>query len=73
MLKVLRLAVCGSAVKYDWLAPLMLEQAGKERQLDYGGGRSVDAERRYAERGATLAFLTGWLQEARELSRRLGF
>jgi hypothetical protein len=30
-------------VKYDWITALMLARAGEE-QLDYGGGRTVDAE-----------------------------
>jgi hypothetical protein len=67
-----RLAVCASAVKYDWLTALMLARAGEE-QLDYGGGRTVSAELRYQERGLVLAFLAGWAAEARALAPRLGF
>lgn len=70
--RLVRLAVCASAIKYDWLAPLMLARAGDERQLDYGGEQTVSAERRYAERGATLAFLADWIDEARRLARALG-
>ncbi len=55
-----RLAVCASSIKYDWLAPLMLEVAAHRQQLDYGGEQTVSAELRYAERGATLAFFAGW-------------
>ncbi|MEU8356789.1 hypothetical protein AB0C27_12325 [Nonomuraea sp. NPDC048882] len=66
--RLVRLAVCASAVKYDFLAPpLMLRQAG-EAQLDYGGSRPVDATRRYRERGAALMFLAGWADEARKLA-----
>lgn len=36
--RLVRLGVCASAVKYDWLTALMLARAGEERQLDYGGG-----------------------------------
>ncbi|WP_220449139.1 aminoglycoside phosphotransferase family protein [Nonomuraea mesophila] len=68
--RLVRLAVCASAIKYDFLAPLMLARAG-ERQLDYGGARPVDAARRYRERGAALMFLAGWAEEARRLSDRL--
>ena len=60
--------MCASAIKYDWLVPLMLERAADERQLDYGRKWEVSAERRYAERGATLAFLARWADEARRLS-----
>ncbi|MBC9727423.1 aminoglycoside phosphotransferase [Streptomyces sp. TRM68367] len=70
--RLVRLAVCASAVKYDWLTPLMLARAGEE-QLDYGGGRTVSAERRYHERGLTLAFLADWAAEARTLAPLLGF
>ncbi|NUP22657.1 MAG: aminoglycoside phosphotransferase [Streptomyces sp.] len=70
--RLVRLAVCASAVKYDWLTALMLARAGEE-QLDYGGGRTVSAELRYRERGLTLAFLADWATEARTLARSLGF
>jgi hypothetical protein len=63
-----RLAMCASAIKYEWLVPLMLARAGDERQLDYGREREISAEQRYAERGAALAFLAGWAEEARWLS-----
>ncbi|MEV0583651.1 phosphotransferase [Nonomuraea sp. NPDC050310] len=62
-----RLAVCASAVKYDWLVPALLRRAGEAVQLDYGGGRPVDVARRYRERGAALMFLAGWAEEARGL------
>ncbi|MGW7237644.1 hypothetical protein [Streptomyces sp. NPDC054804] len=64
--------MCASAVKYDWLTAAMLSRAGEE-QLDYGGGRRVSAELRYRERGATLAFLADWADEARALAPELGF
>ncbi|MER5791629.1 aminoglycoside phosphotransferase [Streptomyces sp. NPDC001980] len=70
--RLVRLAVCASAVKYDWLTALMLARAG-EAQLDYGGGRPVSAELRYRERGLTLAFLADWAAEARALAPELGF
>lgn len=64
--RLVRLGVCASAVKYDWLVPLMLRNAGAE-QVDYGGGRTVSATRRYRERGAAMMFLAGWADEARRL------
>ena len=66
-----RLAMCASAVKYEWLAPLMIADAGSA-QGDYGGERAVDAPRRFAERGAALVFLESWVDEALHLARRLG-
>ncbi|MFK4102063.1 aminoglycoside phosphotransferase [Streptomyces sp. NPDC019531] len=71
--RFVRLGVCASAVKYDWLTGLMLARAGEERQLHYGGEREVSAELRYRERGLALEFLAGWAAEARALAPRLGF
>ena len=70
--RLVRLGVCASAVKYDWITALMLARAGEE-QLDYGGGRTVPAEIRYRERGMTLAFLAEWAAEARRLAPQAGF
>ncbi|MER5661703.1 aminoglycoside phosphotransferase, partial [Streptomyces mirabilis] len=71
--RLVRLGMCASAVKYDWLAPLMLARADEARQPDYGGQGEVAAERRYRERGLAFAFLAGWAAEARELAPLLGF
>ncbi|MFI7642158.1 hypothetical protein [Nonomuraea sp. NPDC049400] len=68
--RLVRLAVCASAVKYDFLAPMMLAGVG-QAQLDYGGARPVDAARRYRERGKALMFLMGWADEARRLAESL--
>jgi len=70
--RAVRLAVCASAVKYDWLTALSLARAGEE-QIDYGGAGVVAGELRYRERGLTLAFLAGGAREARELAPGLGF
>ncbi|AMW13650.1 aminoglycoside phosphotransferase [Streptomyces qaidamensis] len=70
--QLVRLGVCASAVKYDWLAALMLARADEE-QPAYGGEGTVPAELRYRERGLTLAFLAEWAAEARQLAPRLGF
>ena len=70
-----RLALLGmraSAVKYHWLAPLMLAQADREEHPDYGGVGTVDPRVRYAERAAGLALLCDWADEARALAGRLG-
>ncbi|GAA1351181.1 aminoglycoside phosphotransferase [Streptomyces beijiangensis] len=71
--RLVRLGMCASAVKYDWLTALMLGRAGEERQLDYGGARTVSPGLRYRERGQALAFLAGWADEARALATELGF
>ncbi|WP_405990062.1 aminoglycoside phosphotransferase [Streptomyces sp. NBC_00986] len=70
--RLVRLGVCASVVKYDWLTALMLARASEERQLDYGGERAVSAELRYRERGLALVFLAGWAAEARVLAPQVG-
>ena len=70
--RLVRLGMCASAIKYVWLPPLMLVRAGDATQLDYGGKATVDAARRYAERGRVFTFLLAWAQEARELTAALG-
>ena len=58
-----------SAIKYDWLAPLLLARADEE-QLDYGGLTPVDPQERYRERGLALLELTHWAEQAGDLVRR---
>ncbi len=70
--RLVRLGMCASAVKYEWLGPLMLQRASNASQLDYGGRKTVDAQRLYAERGIALAFLASWAEEARALAEELG-
>jgi Phosphotransferase enzyme family len=69
--RIVRLGVCASAVKYDWLTAFSLEQAGAE-QLAYGRAERVDAQERYAARAAGLALCARWADEAEELARQLG-
>ena len=70
--RLVRLGMCASAVKYEWLGPLMLQRASNASQLDYGGRETVDAKRLYAERGIALAFLASWAEEAKALAEELG-
>ncbi|MFJ7336954.1 aminoglycoside phosphotransferase [Streptomyces sp. NPDC101116] len=70
--RLVRLGVCASAVKYDWLTALMLARADRE-PVAYGGEGTVPAELRYRERALTLAFLAEWAAEARMLAPLLGF
>ncbi|MEU6712166.1 hypothetical protein ABZ897_11875 [Nonomuraea sp. NPDC046802] len=65
-----RLAVCASAVKYDWLVPWLLRHIDRQPRA-YGGQGAVDAVRLFHERGAAMLFLTGWADEARRLSDTL--
>ena len=71
--RVVRLGMCASAVKYEWLGPLMLQRASEARQLGYGGEETADADLLYAERGHVLAFLSSWAEEARTLAEELGY
>jgi hypothetical protein len=63
--RAVRLGMCASAVKYEWLGPLMLQRASETRQLEYGGGEAADPNFLNAERGRGLAFLASWAEEAR--------
>jgi hypothetical protein len=49
-MRLVRLGICASAVKYDWLTAACLEHAGAEEHLDYGRDASVDADQRVRER-----------------------
>ena len=57
-----RLGVVASCVKYTWLLPLMLEQAGNDTQRAYH--QPADAQELYRRRGLTLAHLVEWCDEA---------
>ncbi len=70
---MVRLGICASAVKYEWLGPLMLQRASEARQLEYGGEETADSDLLYAERGRALAFLTSWAEEAKALAQELGY
>jgi len=60
------------AVKYVWLAPLLLEKAGEPVQRQYGGAQLADANRQYQNRGLALSFLCGWASSAIKAQRALG-
>ena len=70
--RVVRLGICASAVKYDWLTAFCLEYAGADEHLDYGRDAAVDAGERYAARAAGLALCARWAREAEELADALG-
>ena len=61
-----------SAVKYDWLAALTLEQVGQARQYRYGGGGEIDATFKFTERSRVLEFNARWARQAIELADQLG-
>jgi hypothetical protein len=69
--RVVRLGICGSAVKYDWLTALSLERAETEEHVDYGHAGTVDPSARYAARAAGLALCARWADEAARLDQEL--
>jgi hypothetical protein len=69
--RLVRLGICASAVKYDWLTAFCLEHARDEEHPDYGRKGGVDADRRYAARAAGLALCARWTREAEELADTL--
>jgi Phosphotransferase enzyme family len=70
--RLVRLAMCASAVKYDWLAPAMLERADGGSAIGYGGRSVPDAERLFSERARALAFIVERADEARRLAAEIG-
>ena len=50
----IELAMAASAIKYDWLTPLMLERASATVHMQYGGTGSIDATELYTKRGLAL-------------------
>lgn len=48
------------AVKYVWLAPLLLERAASEVQTTYGDMELSNANAQYRRRGQTLSHLCDW-------------
>ncbi|MEV6980449.1 hypothetical protein AB0M95_04210 [Sphaerisporangium sp. NPDC051017] len=70
--RLVRLGICASAVKYDWLTVRCLEMASADRHPDYGGEATVDANAGYAARAAGLSLCARWAREAELLARDLG-
>jgi hypothetical protein len=70
--RLVRLGICASAVKYDWLTAFCLEHARADEHVGYGREASVDAGERYAARAAGLALCGRWAREAEELAAALG-
>jgi Phosphotransferase enzyme family len=70
--EVVRLGMLASAVKYDWLTPLMLSKASATTHKTYGGADEIDAEVLYRERGEALLLNARRAIEALELATQLG-
>jgi hypothetical protein len=62
--RLVALGIRASAVKYDWLAPRLLAQAGQDEHLAYGGGRTIDSDARYGAAAAGLRLCARWADEA---------
>ena len=56
--RMVQLGMWSSAVKYDWLAPFTLAQAGLARQYRYGGGDEIDATFKFRGNEAWLCYST---------------
>ena len=63
-----RLGVVASCVKYAWLLPLMLEQAGRDAHHAYH--QPADSGSLFHQRGLALAHLVAWCDEALALGGR---
>ncbi len=70
--RLAQLGMWSSAVKYDWLAALTLEQVRQARQYRYGGGGEIEATFRFSERSRVLEFNARWARQAVDLAGRLG-
>ena len=69
---LIRLAMCASACKYDWIAGTTLARAaaGTATQPIYGSVE-VDPDLLFATRAEVLTLLVEWAAEARALAREL--
>ncbi len=63
--RVVRLAMCAAAVRYEWLAPALLEHA--THLADPAYGPPVDVDRLFAARGSVLRVAIALVAEARRL------
>ncbi|MFG1828059.1 hypothetical protein ACGFIJ_36815 [Microbispora bryophytorum] len=70
--RLVRLGICASAVKYDWLTARSLETASADQHTDYGGDTTVNPDARYAARAAGLSLCARWAREADHLAHDLG-
>ncbi len=71
----LRRYLHASAVKYVWLAPLLLARAKDAHQLSYGGeaiADRVDVNEQYRARGMALMRLCEWADEAVKEKHEIG-
>jgi hypothetical protein len=69
--RLVRLGMTASAVKYTWLLPLQLTAAGSTKHFAYH--QPADPDVLYAARGAGLAHLVRWCDEALLLADKLGY
>jgi hypothetical protein len=71
--RLVRLAICASACKYDWIAGATLARAATDSPTQPIYGRvEVDADLLFETRAHVLAFLAEWAAEARSLAGSLG-
>ncbi|MBK9178774.1 MAG: aminoglycoside phosphotransferase [Acidimicrobiales bacterium] len=68
--RLVRLAMCAAAVKYEWLPVVLLLQAGQAEHRAYG--RPAEADALFAARAAGLGLVVRHAAEARRLAGQLG-
>jgi len=71
-IRLARLGMWSSAVKYDWLGPATVIGAQTSDHLRYGGVESVDPVHKLSERAAGLLHLADWAEKALELAEGVG-
>jgi len=70
--RLVRLGMWSSAVKYDWLGPATVIGAQTYEHLGYGGVERVDPVYKLSARAAGLVFLADWAEKALGLAEVLG-
>ena len=70
--RLVRLGMWSSAVKYDWLGPATVIGAQAAEHLRYGGVETVDPVYKLSARAAGLVFLADWADKALELAEVVG-
>ena len=66
--RIVRLGICASAVKYDFLTAYCLQHASADEHVDYGQAGPLDADAKYAEHATALALCARWADEAERLA-----
>jgi hypothetical protein len=66
--RLVALGIRAPAIKYDWMAVLLLAEASRAEHVAYGGADAIDSSARYAARAEALRLCARWADEALELA-----